>query len=97
MVPTFAPRPVDPVDPGSHVSLAHAPIGWRRRIVEVAETVRAELERDGLLTGVMVVVTARTPLGGPVVVELDRARLALPSSLAAHVATEPWTQGRPPR
>ena len=69
--PTFTRRPAEPTRARpSHVSLAHAPIGWRRRIVDVAEAVRGELERDGLLPGAVVVVTARTPLGGPVVVEL---------------------------
>ncbi len=92
----FASRPSGPADPASRASLAHAPIGWRRRIVEVAEAVRAELEREGLLPGAIVVVTARTPLGGPVVVELGRARLALSASVAAHVATEPWSPAREP-
>ena len=90
---TVTPPPADPADARASVSLARAPIGWRRRIVDVAETVRAELEREGLLPGAMVVVTARTPLGGPVVVELGRARLALSASVAAHVATEPWSAG----
>jgi Fe2+ transport system protein FeoA len=88
--PTPTPHPIAPADHDAHVSLARAPIGWRRRIVDVAEVVRGELEREGLLPGAVVVVTARTPLGGPVVVELDRTRLALPAGVAAHVATEPY-------
>jgi Fe2+ transport system protein FeoA len=71
------------------MSLAHAPIGWRRRVVAVDESAGEELERDGLLPGVEVVVVARTPLGGPVVVELGRARLALSAAVARLVATEP--------
>jgi Fe2+ transport system protein FeoA len=61
------------------------------RIVDVDGPVRAELEREGLLPGAVVVVAARTPLGGPVVVELGRARLALSAAVAARVATEPWS------
>ena len=80
-------RPATPDEPAS---LARSPIGWRRRVVAVDETAREELEREGLLPGVVVVVTARTPLGGPVVVELGRARLALSASVARLVTTEPW-------
>jgi Fe2+ transport system protein FeoA len=35
------------------------------------------------------VVAARTPLGGPLVVELGRARLALSTKVAAQVQTRP--------
>jgi Fe2+ transport system protein FeoA len=80
-------RPATADEPAS---LARSPIGWRRRVVAVDEAAREELEREGLLPGVVVVVTARTPLGGPVVVELGRARLALSASVARLVATEPW-------
>jgi Fe2+ transport system protein FeoA len=73
---------------GGPVSLARVPVGWRRRIVAVDDTAREELEREGLLPGVEVVVTARTPLGGPVVVELGRARLALSAAVAGLVHTE---------
>ena len=73
-------------------SLARSPIGWRRRVVAVDDAAREELEREGLLPGAVVVVTARTPLGGPVVVELGRARLALSASVARLVSTEPWPE-----
>ena len=82
-------RPATPDEPAS---LARSPLGWRRRVVAVDEAAREELEREGLLPGAVVVVTARTPLGGPVVVELGRARLALSASVARLVATEPWTE-----
>ena len=71
-------------------SLARVHVGWRRRVVAIDEDVRAELEREGLLPGAVVVVTARTPLCGPVVVELGRARLALSAGVAAQVHTEPY-------
>ncbi|HEU0244430.1 MAG TPA: FeoA family protein [Candidatus Limnocylindrales bacterium] len=82
------PRPATADEPSS---LARAPIGWRRRVIAVDDVAREELEREGLLPGAVVVVTARTPLGGPVVVELGRARLALSASVARMVATEPWS------
>ncbi|HEY3335330.1 MAG TPA: FeoA family protein [Candidatus Limnocylindrales bacterium] len=81
-------RPATSDEPSS---LARAPIGWRRRVVAIDDVARDELEREGLMPGAVVVVTARTPLGGPVVVELGRARLALSASIARRVATEPWT------
>ena len=87
---TSLPAPRRPATSDEPASLAHAPIGWRRRVVSVHDTARAELEREGLLPGAVVVGTARTPLGGPVVVELGRARLALSASVARLVATEPW-------
>jgi len=73
------------------VPLSRVAIGWRRVIAHVDGPDRAELEREGVLPGSVVVVTARTPLGGPVVVELGRARLALSAKVAAQVATRPFT------
>jgi Fe2+ transport system protein FeoA len=87
---TSLPAPRRPATSDEPASLAHAPIGWRRRVVSVDDVAREELEREGLLPGAVVVVTARTPLGGPVLVELGRARLALSASVARLVATEPW-------
>ena len=71
-------------------SLAQVPVGWRRRIISVEDSARHELEREGILPGAVVVVTARTPIGGPVIVELGRARLALSAAVARLVATEPY-------
>ena len=73
------------------VPLSRVAIGWRRVIEAVDGPDRAELEREGVLPGSVVVVTARTPLGGPVIVELGRARLALSAAVAAQVATRPLT------
>ena len=75
--------------PESHGSLADTPVGWRRRVTDVADPARDELEREGVLPGVVVVVTSRTPLGGPVDVEIGRARLALSAGVASLVRTEP--------
>jgi Fe2+ transport system protein FeoA len=83
-----ASRPVQP-DDETPVSLAHAPVGWRRRVVSIEEPARTELAQEGLFPGATVVVTARTPLGGPVVVELGRTRLAMSAGVAAPVVTTP--------
>ena len=69
--------------------LSKAPVGWRRVITGIDGPDRSELEREGILVGSVVVVAARTPLGGPVVVELGRARLALSTRVAAQVQTRP--------
>jgi Fe2+ transport system protein FeoA len=71
-------------------------VGWRRRVVAVEGTARAELEREGVLPGSVVVVTARTPLGGPVVVELGRARLALSADVAAQISTAAFSSAVEP-
>lgn len=67
--------------------LSRVPVGERRSVVSVEGPGRAELEREGLVPGRVIVVLARTPLGGPVVVQLGRARLALSADVAAKVST----------
>jgi Fe2+ transport system protein FeoA len=91
--PTAAPsRPVPSTqEPEIPVPLTRAPVGWRRVVTAVDGPDRAELEREGLLPGSTVVVSARTPLGGPLIVELGRARLALSASVAGQVATRMFT------
>ena len=90
--------PVFPAHAGdARVPLSRIAVGWRRIVDGVDGPDRAELEREGVLPGSVVVVTARTPLGGPVVVELGRARLALSASVAAQVATRPFPGSDDPR
>jgi Fe2+ transport system protein FeoA len=67
--------------------LSRVPVGERRSVVAVEGPGRAELEREGLMTGSVIVVLARTPFGGPVVVQLGRTRLALSADVAAKVST----------
>jgi len=69
--------------------LSRVPIGVRCVIASVDGPARAELEREGVLPGSLVRVAARTPLGGPVILELGRARIAVSSLVAAQVLTEP--------
>ena len=68
--------------------LSRVPTGSRCRITSVEATIRGDLGREGLLPGTEVAVIARTPLGGPLVVEVGRARIALSCAVAAGVATE---------
>jgi Fe2+ transport system protein FeoA len=58
------------------------------RVLTVAHADAAELAREGLMPGSVVTVRSRTPLGGPLVVALGRARLALASPLAARINVE---------
>jgi Fe2+ transport system protein FeoA len=71
------------------VPLSRVPHGSRCRIVAVDRAQGGELAREGLHPGVEVTVTTRTPLGGPVVGDLGRTRIAISARLAATVATEP--------
>lgn len=58
-------------------------------MVGVTGSGRAELEREGVLPGSILEVVARTPLGGPVVVELGRTRLALSADVARQIVGRP--------
>jgi len=71
------------------VPLSRVPVGWRRTVLSIEGPGRDELEREGLLPGSTVVVTTRTPFGGPLVVELGRTRLAISADVAAQVSTAP--------
>lgn len=53
----------------------------------------AELAREGLLPGSEIIVTSRSPLGGPVVIALGRARLAISADVASLVLTDPCPPG----
>jgi Fe2+ transport system protein FeoA len=84
-------------DTGVPVPLSRVPVGERRRVLAVEGPGRAELEREGLMADSVLTVLARTPLGGPLVVQLGRTRLALSVDVAAQVSTatsEPFPDGR---
>jgi Fe2+ transport system protein FeoA len=70
---------------GAPVPLSRADIGRAFTILGIDGAGRAELEREGMLPGRRLLVVARTPLGGPVVVQLGRARLALSAEVARQV------------
>jgi Fe2+ transport system protein FeoA len=79
------PKTTRPV--AAHVPLASVPVGVPHIIERVDGPAREELAREGVLPGGVVVVMARMPLGGPLVVELGGTRLALSADVAAGVAT----------
>lgn len=86
------PQTTDPV--ASSVPLSRAAVGEPRVVTRVVGPARDELEREGLLPGSGVSVIGRTPLGGPVIVQLGRTRLALSMNIAAQVATTADTSSR---
>jgi Fe2+ transport system protein FeoA len=89
-LPSSNPGPATgATDVADRTPLSNTPVGWRRVITGIDGPDRSELEREGILVGSVVVVAARTPLGGPLVVELGRARLALSTKVAAQVQTRP--------
>jgi Fe2+ transport system protein FeoA len=55
----------------------------------MAESSRAALEQEGIATGVALRVDRRVGLGGPVIVRLGRARLAIARAIAGGVEVEP--------
>lgn len=69
------------------VPLSRVAVGERRVVAGVAGPARDELQHEGLLPGSVVVVRARTPLGGPLIVEAGRTRIALSIDVAEHVST----------
>lgn len=79
------PKTTDPV--AASIPLSRVAVGERRVVALVDGPARDELEHEGLLPGNVVIVRARTPLGGPLVVELGRTRIALSVDVAAHVVT----------
>jgi len=70
-------------------TLAAAPAGARVRVVHVDAKHAPELAREGVFPGCSIEVVTRTPLGGPVIVTLGHARLAVAAAVAATIATEP--------
>jgi Fe2+ transport system protein FeoA len=64
-------------------------------VVAIDPAIRASLSPEGLDVGVEVIVERRLALGGPLIVRLGRARLAIARSLAAGVVVEPIGEARP--
>jgi Fe2+ transport system protein FeoA len=59
------------------------------RVVAVAADDAERLAAEGLHPGDVVVVDARLPLGGPLVVRVGRVRIAIARSVAAGILVEP--------
>jgi Fe2+ transport system protein FeoA len=71
------------------IPLAHLSAGARSRVVEVPPEDADRLAAEGLHRGDTLVVEVILPLGGPVVVRLGRARVAIARRVAAGILVEP--------
>jgi Fe2+ transport system protein FeoA len=73
----------------SGLRLAGASIGRTVRVTGISAEVRQALGREGVVTGARLTVERRVGLGGPVIVRLGRARLAIARAVAEEVQVEP--------
>ena len=76
------------MDASPPISLADLPLGARSRVVAVPPGEVARLAAEGLHRGDTLEVDVVLPLGGPVVVRLGRARVAIGRSVAAGILVE---------
>jgi Fe2+ transport system protein FeoA len=80
------------VDASPPVPLVALAAGVSARVVSVPPADVERLAAEGLHRGDILQVETRLPFGGPVVVRLGRARLALAQRVAAAILVQP---GRP--
>ncbi len=75
----------------SITNLEALPAGHRARVVRIngGRGLVARLARLGIVPGAEVAVISRAPVGGPVLVEVDGARVALGRGVARKVVVEP--------
>jgi Fe2+ transport system protein FeoA len=71
------------------VPLATLPVGVPATVTAIATEHAAELALEGLGPDSEVVVATRAPLGGPTVIHVGRARIALPRRVANGVTVQP--------
>ncbi len=69
-------------------NLYSARSGSRVQVLSIAGTVADQLARQGLRSGDVVVVKNRAPLGGPVLVEVQGAVIALGRALARKITVK---------
>jgi Fe2+ transport system protein FeoA len=69
------------------------PIGRTVRVTGMPEATRAALEHEGIVAGTVLKVERRVGLGGPVIVKLGRARLAIARAVAGTVEVETVEEG----
>jgi Fe2+ transport system protein FeoA len=81
------------MDASPPIPLAQLPVGARTRVVAVPGPDADRLAAEGLHRGDTLEVEAILPLGGPVVVRLGRARVAIARQVASRILVEP--AGRP--
>jgi len=81
------------MDASPPIPLSRLPVGGRSRVVTVPPEDADRLAAEGLHRGDALEVEAILPLGGPVVVRLGRARVAIARRVAAGILVE--VGGRP--
>lgn len=77
------------MDASPPVSLLALDPGVAARVLKVPPADAERLAAEGLQAGDAIRVEARLPLGGPVVVRIGRARVALARSVAAGIVVRP--------
>ena len=84
-------RPDDSTDGGAdaaHATLDALGPGNRGQVVWIDPALQAELVQHGLIEGAVVRLESRAPFGGPVVLGIGRARLAIGRGLARQIHVE---------
>jgi len=81
------------MDASPSIPLAHLAVGAHTRVIAVPPEDADRLAAEGLHRGDALEVEAMLPLGGPVVVRLGRARVAIARRVAAGILVE--AAGRP--
>ena len=71
------------------VSLHSLAIGRSALILQVPASVAGALDADGIAPGEIVEIETRQPFGGPVVVRVGHARVALALRIARAILVEP--------
>ena len=73
---------------GCELHLERAPIGRSVRVTGMPDGIRMVLEQEGVVIGAILGIERRVGLGGPIIVRLGRARLAIARAVAATVLVE---------
>ncbi len=81
------------MDASPPIPLVRLPVGSRGRVVAILPDDADRLAAEGLHRGDILEVEAMLPLGGPVVVRLGRARVAVARRVAGGIFVE--ATGRP--
>lgn len=83
------PAGIAGMDASPPITLARLPVGARSRVVAVPAEDAERLAAEGLHRGAVLEVELVLPLGGPVVVRLGRARIAVARRVAGEILVEP--------
>jgi oxygen-dependent protoporphyrinogen oxidase len=94
--PSRGARGADDGQPGPAVSLDRLSVGVAATVVGVGDPYRKVLAGEGVRPGVRVTVASAAPFGGPVVLDVGRARVAVGRSVAATVDVAPIGVGPVP-